>query len=65
MRIAFIGGTGEEGMGLAYRFARAGHACVIGSRAIEKAQASVARAAREGRRLRRNCGDKRRRGRRR
>ncbi len=41
-RIAFIGGTGEEGMGLAYRFALAGHACVIGSRAIEKAQAAVA-----------------------
>ena len=42
MRIAFIGGTGEEGMGLAYRFAKAGHACVIGSRTIEKAEASVA-----------------------
>lgn len=42
MKIGFIGGTGEEGMGLAYRFARAGHACVIGSRSAEKAQASVA-----------------------
>jgi hypothetical protein len=42
MRIGFIGGTGEEGMGLAYRFAKAGHACVIGSRNIEKAQAAVA-----------------------
>jgi NADPH-dependent F420 reductase len=42
MRIAFIGGTGEEGMGLAYRFALAGHQCVIGSRAIDKAQAAVA-----------------------
>jgi NADPH-dependent F420 reductase len=41
MKIAFIGGTGEEGMGLAYRFARAGYRCIIGSRAIEKAQASV------------------------
>ena len=40
--IGFIGGTGEEGMGLAYRFARAGHPCVIGSRAPEKAEASVA-----------------------
>ena len=38
MRIGFIGGTGEEGMGLAYRFAKAGHDCIIGSRAIEKAQ---------------------------
>lgn len=42
MKIGFIGGTGEEGMGLAYRFALAGHACVIGSRSIEKAEASVA-----------------------
>lgn len=42
MRIAFIGGTGEEGMGLAYRFAMAEHACTLGSRAIEKAQAAVA-----------------------
>jgi NADPH-dependent F420 reductase len=42
MKIAFIGGTGEEGMGLAYRFALAGHTCVIGSRALEKAQGAVA-----------------------
>ena len=42
MRIAFIGGTGEEGMGLAYRFAKAGHECIIGSRAVEKAEAAVA-----------------------
>ncbi len=42
MKIGFIGGTGEEGMGLAYRFAKAGHDCIIGSRAIEKAQAAVA-----------------------
>jgi hypothetical protein len=42
VRIAFIGGTGEEGMGLALRFALAGHECVIGSRSIEKAQAAVA-----------------------
>ena len=42
MQIGFIGGTGEEGMGLAYRFAMAGHACIIGSRAIEKADAAVA-----------------------
>lgn len=39
--IGFIGGTGEEGMGLAYRFALAGNACVIGSRTAEKALASV------------------------
>jgi len=42
MKIAFIGGTGEEGMGLAYRFALAGHECIIGSRAIEKAEGAVA-----------------------
>ena len=42
LTIGFIGGTGEEGMGLAYRFAKAGHACVIGSRNIEKAQGAVA-----------------------
>jgi len=35
-------GTGEEGMGLAYRFAKAGNACIIGSRSIEKAQGAVA-----------------------
>lgn len=40
--IGFIGGTGEEGMGLAYRFARAGHACIIGSRSLEKARGAVA-----------------------
>lgn len=42
LRIGFIGGTGEEGMGLAYRFALAGHACIIGSRAIDKAETAVA-----------------------
>lgn len=42
MKIGFIGGTGEEGMGLAYRFAQAGHTCIIGSRSAEKALASVA-----------------------
>jgi NADPH-dependent F420 reductase len=42
LTIGFIGGTGEEGMGLAYRFAKGGHACVIGSRSMEKAEAAVA-----------------------
>ena len=42
LTIGFIGGTGEEGMGLAYRLAKAGHACVIGSRNIEKARGAVA-----------------------
>ena len=37
-RIALIGGTGKEGKGLAYRWAKAGFDVVIGSRQIEKAQ---------------------------
>ena len=41
MKVGFIGGTGDEGMGLAYRFAKAGHTCIIGSRAAEKAQAAA------------------------
>ena len=36
-RIAVIGGTGPQGKGLGYRFARHGHTVVIGSRAAEKA----------------------------
>ena len=32
MRIGLVGGTGKEGRGLAARWTRAGHACVIGSR---------------------------------
>ncbi|MEX2246758.1 MAG: NADPH-dependent F420 reductase [Dehalococcoidia bacterium] len=41
MRIGFIGGTGDEGKGLAYRFAKAGHPCTIGSRSADRAQAAV------------------------
>jgi len=40
--IAILGGTGHEGFGLALRWARAGHAIIIGSRALEKAQAAAA-----------------------
>jgi 8-hydroxy-5-deazaflavin:NADPH oxidoreductase len=36
--IAIIGGTGKEGKGLAYRWAKAGYCVIIGSRSIEKAQ---------------------------
>ena len=32
-RIAVIGGTGPQGRGLAYRWARHGHTVVLGSRA--------------------------------
>jgi 8-hydroxy-5-deazaflavin:NADPH oxidoreductase len=35
--IGIIGGTGKEGKGLAYRWAKAGYAVLIGSRMIEKA----------------------------
>jgi NADPH-dependent F420 reductase len=41
-KIALIGGTGKEGKGLAYRWAKAGYDIVIGSRQIEKAQAAAA-----------------------
>lgn len=37
-KIAVLGGTGKEGKGLAYRWAKAGFEVVIGSRVIEKAQ---------------------------
>lgn len=37
-RVAVIGGTGPQGKGLGYRFARAGHDIVVGSRAAEKAE---------------------------
>lgn len=36
--IAILGGTGNEGPGLAMRWARAGHTVIIGSRSAEKAQ---------------------------
>ena len=37
--ISVMGGTGPQGKGLAYRFARHGHSVVIGSRAAERASA--------------------------
>lgn len=37
LTIAVLGGTGKEGKGLAYRWARAGYKVVIGSRIPEKA----------------------------
>ncbi|MDP9330606.1 MAG: NADPH-dependent F420 reductase [Actinomycetota bacterium] len=36
MDVAVIGGTGEEGFGLALRLGRAGHHVIIGSRSAEK-----------------------------
>jgi NADPH-dependent F420 reductase len=38
-RVAVVGGTGPQGKGLAYRFARHGHTVVLGSRSAEKAAA--------------------------
>ncbi len=40
--VAVIGGTGPQGKGLGYRFARHGHDVVLGSRAVEKAEAVAA-----------------------
>src|SRR2546427_2815612 len=39
--IAFIGGTGRQGLGLALRFAAAGAPVVIGSRVAERAAAAA------------------------
>lgn len=39
--IAIAGGTGKEGKGLAYRWAKAGYRLIIGSRQLEKAQAAA------------------------
>jgi NADPH-dependent F420 reductase len=40
-RIAVMGGTGPQGKGLGYRFAKHGHTVVVGSRAAEKAHAAA------------------------
>jgi len=39
--IAIVGGTGKEGKGLAFRWARFGHRVIIGSRQEAKAQAAA------------------------
>jgi NADPH-dependent F420 reductase len=41
-RIAFIGGTGPEGLGLAMRFVKSGNTVFIGSRTEERAAEAVA-----------------------
>ena len=40
--IAILGGTGDQGLGLALRFARAGRPVVIGSRKLERAEQAAA-----------------------
>ena len=42
-KIAFIGGTGPEGLGLAMRFAKSGNDVYIGSRSEERAQEAIAK----------------------
>ena len=44
MDVAVIGGTGEEGFGLALRLGRAGHRVIIGSRSAEKGAGRAAEA---------------------
>jgi 8-hydroxy-5-deazaflavin:NADPH oxidoreductase len=44
MTVAIVGGTGDEGFGLALRLARAGEAVVIGSRSEERGADAAARA---------------------
>jgi NADPH-dependent F420 reductase len=41
VRIAMLGGTGDEGLGLAMRFAAAGETLIIGSRSVERAGAAA------------------------
>ena len=42
MTVAVLGGTGKEGKGLAYRWAKAGYKVLIGSRTPEKAVSAAA-----------------------
>lgn len=44
-QIAVVGGTGPQGRGLAYRFARAGHHVTVGSRSADRAQETAAEVA--------------------
>jgi NADPH-dependent F420 reductase len=43
MKLAFVGGTGPEGLGLAMRLAHAGHEVVIGSRSQERGEEGAAK----------------------
>lgn len=43
MKLAFVGGTGPEGLGLAMRFAGAGHEIAIGSRSTERGHEAATR----------------------
>ncbi|MGW0776268.1 NADPH-dependent F420 reductase [Streptomyces sp. NPDC054802] len=39
--VGVLGGTGDQGRGLAYRLARAGQKVIIGSRSVERAEAAA------------------------
>jgi hypothetical protein len=41
LTLAFLGGTGDQGRGLARRFALAGHHVILGSRQAERAQSAA------------------------
>jgi 8-hydroxy-5-deazaflavin:NADPH oxidoreductase len=41
LTVGILGGTGDQGRGLAYRFARAGHRVVVGSRGAERGEAAA------------------------
>lgn len=41
MKIAIVGGTGDQGLGLALRFANAGEEVIIGSRDVKKADNAI------------------------
>ena len=45
MKLAFVGGTGPEGLGLAIRFAASGHHVAIGSRSAERGEEGASRVA--------------------
>src|SRR5690349_18462731 len=42
LAVGVLGGTGDQGRGLAYRLGRAGHPVLIGSRSTERAEAAAA-----------------------
>ena len=46
LSIGILGGTGDQGKGLARRFALAGHTVLIGSRSAERAEAAARDVAR-------------------
>jgi NADPH-dependent F420 reductase len=51
LNIAILGGTGKEGAGLGARWARAGHAIIIGSRDVERARAKALELREQARKL--------------